>query len=1252
MNKRVELLYKIISERILVLDGAMGSLIQTYNLQEEDYRGERFKNSSVPVKGNNDMLSISRPDIISKIHEKYLKAGADIIETNTFNSTLISQADYNLDNEEIVYDLNYYSAKLARDIADKYSEITPDKPRFVCGSMGPLNKSLSLSPDVNNPGYRATTFDEVKESYKLQAKGLIDGGCDILLIETVFDTLNAKAALFAIHEVFEELNIELPIMISGTITDAAGRVLSGQTLQAFLDSVSHFKILSIGLNCSFGAAEMAPYLAELSNNAPFYISTHPNAGLPNRFGEYDQTPEEMSSLIEPWLDAQRVNIIGGCCGTTPNHIAKIAETVKRYNAKNKSHTLNKPDTITHLSGLESLQMRKDLNFINIGERCNVAGSRKFLRLIKEKNYEEAVEIARTQVENGAQIIDVNMDDAMLDAKHEMITFLNMLMSEPEVAKVPVMVDSSKFEVIEAGLKCLQGKSVVNSISLKEGEEKFLKHASTIRNYGAAVVVMAFDEKGQADNYERRIEICSRAYKLLTKKLNFPPQDIIFDPNVLAIGTGIEEHNNYAVDFIKAAGWIKKNLPHAHISGGISNLSFSFRGNNVVREAMHSAFLFHAIKEGLDMGIVNPAMLQVYDDVPKKLLTYIEDVIFNRRSDATDRLVEYAETIKNQNQKNRDNSKKLDWRTKPLEERLSYCLIKGISEFLNEDINEAISIYSSATEIIEKPLMDGMNKVGELFGSGKMFLPQVVKTARVMKKAVAILQPHIEKEKSSEGKLSYNGKILMATVKGDVHDIGKNIVSVILACNNYEIIDLGVMVPSEKIIEEAINQNVDVIGLSGLITPSLEEMVTVAKLAQEKNLSIPIMIGGATTSSVHTAVKIAPEYSNTIVHVKDASQSSQVASSLLSDSKKEYIAKLKKKQEEIRISHSGRKVKQYLSYEEAKANKFKYTLTQKDIKKPELKGIKIIRNHSLKEIRSFIDWSFFFKAWNISGVYKDIENIKSKDDEKIWLDKFTGKTAHSKAMEALKLWNDANAMLDNIENKKMLQANAIFGIFDANSIDDDIVLYTNETKEKQLCTFNQIRQQQIKNNNNTQYSLADFIAPKQSGINDYIGAFALTTGIGVEKWEKRFIKNNDDYSAILLKSLADRLAEAFAELLHYKIRTQYWAYSPDEKLDIAKMKKEKYQGIRPAMGYPASPDHSEKQKLFNLLNVEKNIGISLTEHFSMFPHAAICGLYFAHPEAKYFATGKITSDQIKNLAQRKHTTVEDIKKWIPTNIAEE
>ena len=1227
---------EILKHKILVLDGAMGSLIQTYKLQEEDYRGERFKDYHMLVKGNNDLLSITRPDIIKEIHGMYLEAGSDIIETNTFNSTRISQADYNM--EEYVWEINYASAKLAREIADEYTQKTPHKPRFVCGTLGPMNKALTLSPDVNNPGFRAVTFDEVKTSYIEATDALIDGGADIIMIETIFDTLNAKAAIMAIEEVYEKKGVNLPVMISGTITDASGRTLSGQTLEAFLTSVSHLDLLSIGLNCSLGAKELEPYVIELSNKAPFYISTHPNAGLPNQFGEYDQSPAQMAGLMSKWLDQGKVNIIGGCCGTTPSHIKALAEIADKYNI----HKRNKRDNITRLSGLEPLKITPEINFVNIGERCNVAGSKMFLRLIKEKKYEEAVNVARHQVENGAQIIDVNMDDAMLDAKDEMVKFLNMLVSDPDVSRVPVMVDSSKFEVIEAGLKCLQGKSVVNSISLKEGEEQFLKHARIVKKYGAAVVVMAFDEKGQADSFERRKEICTRAYNLLVDKVGFPPEDIIFDPNVLAIATGIEEHNNYGIDFINSAKWIKANLPHAHISGGISNLSFSFRGNNVVREAIHSVFLYHAIQAGLDMGIVNPAMLQIYDDIPKELLEYTEDVVLNRRPDATERLVDYAEKIKDQNN-NETVTKVAAWREGTLEERLSYCLVKGIGDFLPIDINEALEKYDTALEIIEKPLMAGMNVVGELFGAGKMFLPQVVKTARIMKAAVAILLPYIEAEKK-EGKSSA-GKILMATVKGDVHDIGKNIVGVILGCNNYEVIDLGVMVPTEKILETALKENVDIIGLSGLITPSLEEMANVAAEMEKRGIKLPLMIGGATTSKIHTAVKIDTQYSGTVVYVKDASQSAQVTSNLMSAIKKDaYHTEMKEEYKKMRDNYTAKATRKMYSLEEATKKKFKIDFKQEDIATPTFLGTKTIEDISIDVIRKYIDWSFLFKAWRLPGKYKGIQLFATEKEKDAWLETFTEGIDRDKAREVASLYHDANLMLDKWIADKSLRCKAVLGFFEAKSDENDILFYR---EDKEPFRFPFLRQQ-VENKTGAYTSLCDFIAPSTSDLSDYIGAFAVTAGLGLPEISKAYENANDDYSSILAQTLADRLAEAAAEWMHEEIRKKYWGFNPDENLSLSDMFRINYRGIRPAIGYPSMPNQADNfllEKLIPLNDAE----ISLTENGAMYPNASVSCLVFAHPQSEYLAIGLIGTDQMDDYSKRLGISREALAKWLPDQI---
>jgi len=1202
------------------MDGAMGSLLQEYNLTEQDYRGEHHKNSRYEQLGNNDILSITRPEIILEIHRRYLEAGADIILTNTFNANSISQSDYKM--QHLAYNMNKTSAEIARKAANEYAKKNPLKPRFVTGTMGPTNKTLSLSPEVNDPGFRSINFDEVKNAYRTQACGLIDGGVDILLLETIFDTLNAKAAIFAIEESFEEKGIRLPVMISVTITDASGRTLSGQTPEAFLNSVSHAELLSIGLNCSMGAKDLLPYVKELSEKAPFYISAHPNAGLPNQFGEYDETPEIMSGYIKDYLDNSYVNIIGGCCGTTPEHIkrfARLAETAK-------PHKVNPRNTETRLSGLEPLTIKKETNFVNIGERCNVAGSRKFVRLIREKKYEEAVSIALNQVENGAQVIDINMDDAMLDAKKEMVTFLNLIMSEPDIAKLPVMVDSSKWEVIEAGLKCLQGKAIVNSISLKEGEKNFIDQARRIKLFGAAVIVMAFDEKGQADTLDRRINICKRSYKILTEKVNFPAEDIIFDPNVLAIGTGIEEHNNYANDFIKTVEWIKKNLPYAKTSGGISNISFSFRGNNIVREAMHSVFLYHAINSGLDMGIVNPGMLQIYDEIPHNLLEKTEDLVLNRRPDATEKLLDFAGKFQQEGQKEQ---KKDDWRNLPLEKRIETALVKGISDYTEKDMSEALKKYQPALKIIEGPLMDGMKVVGDLFGSGKMFLPQVIKSARVMKKAVTYLLPYIEADKARLKEPTRQKKILLATVKGDVHDIGKNIVAVVLSCNNYEIIDLGVMVPTEKILDSALRDKADIIGLSGLITPSLEIMTNIAREMERRKMNIPLLIGGATTSKIHTAVKIDPEYSHTVVHVKDASLAVNVVSNLTTDNK-QYIESVKKNYEEIRRSQKQRRPGEYLSLREARQNKFQSVWDGSTTYKPNFTGIKHLIDFPLEKIKDYIDWTFFFLAWNMKGRYPDI----LKDEKQ-------GESVR-------KLFTEANEMLDEIIEYKMLKANAAFGIWPANADGDDIILFKDESRQFEAGRFHHLRQQEKKKPGIPDFCLSDFVAPLESGKHDYCGGFAVTTGIGIENRTEKYRKDNNDYKAIMIETLADRLSEAFAELLHEKIRKEYWGYAPDENLSKEDLFKGKYQGIRPAPGYPACPEHSEKKNLFELIKAEE-VGITLTEHFAMIPKASVAGEYFAHPESRYFSVGKIGADQVIDYAHRKKKSIKLIEKFIPVNL---
>ena len=1217
-------IYNELEKRILVLDGAMGSLIQEYKLEEEDYRGERFKDASVDQKGNNDLLSISRPDIITEIHEKYLEAGADLIETNTFNANRISQADYKL--EAYAYEMNLASAKLAHKAADKFTQLDPAKPRYVVGALGPTNKTASMSPDVNDPGYRAITFDELKETYAEQARGLIDGGAQILLVETVFDTLNAKAALFGIDEVFSEKGIELPIMVSGTITDASGRTLSGQTIEAFLNSISHHKLLTVGVNCSLGADEMRPYVEILSKKAPCYTSAHPNAGLPNQFGGYDQTPAQMANAIKPYLAEQHVNIVGGCCGTTPDHIRELAKMAAAMNKR----ALPKTDKNTRLSGLEVFTISPESNFVNIGERTNVAGSRKFARLIKEENYEEALSIAREQVEGGAQIIDICMDDAMIDAEKAMVRFLHLIAAEPEISRVPIMIDSSKWSVIEAGLKCIQGKGIVNSMSLKEGPEVFKQHAKKILQYGAAVVVMAFDEKGQADSFERKIQICERAYNLLTKELNFPPEYIIFDPNILAIATGIEEHNNYGVDFINAIKWIKENLPYAKVSGGVSNLSFSFRGNNVVREAIHSAFLFHATQAGMDMGIVNPSMLEIYDDIPQDLLELVEDVIFNRRPDATERLVDFAETVKQKDKQVRATD---DWRNGSVQERLSHALVKGIVDHIEADVMEARKSYPRALNIIEGPLMDGMGVVGDLFGSGKMFLPQVVKSARVMKKAVSVLLPFIEEEKDEAGDSHAVGKILLATVKGDVHDIGKNIVGVVLSCNNYEVIDLGVMVPTERILQTALEQNVDIIGLSGLITPSLEIMVDFAREMEKREIRKPLLIGGATTSKIHTALKIEPYTSSPVVHVKDASRSVGVVNNLISkDLRTDYLSSIKKEYDNLRRNYSGASSKvNYISLEEARKNKLQIAWDKAGIVKPAFLGTKQFIDYPIAEIREYISWVFFFVVWQLRGKFPDI-----LDDPKL------GK-------EARKLYDDALKLLDRIEKEHLLQANGVVGFFPANSAGDDIEIYDPADHERVLVTFRNLRNQTQKENGTPNLCLSDFVAPKSSGITDYIGAFAVTAGIGIEKMLAEFERDHDDYSSIMVKALADRLAEAFTELIHYRVRKEFWGYASDENLNLNDMLLEKYQGIRPAHGYPACPDHSEKDTLFRLLDAEKVTGISLTESYSMNPAASVSGLIFANPESKYFFVGKLSEDQIIDYTQRKNSDRETIERLLATEL---
>ncbi len=1214
----------------MVLDGAMGTMIQRYKLSEDDFRGEYFKNHKSSLKGNNDVLSITRPDVIASIHEDYLNAGADIIFTNTFSANKLGQGEYNA--EFAVKDINLQSAIIAKKAAEKYSNQNPEKPRFVAGSLGPTNKTASLSPDVNDPGYRAITFDQLVEVYYEQASALFEGGVDLFIVETIFDTLNAKAALFAISNLFEEKGTQIPVMVSGTITDASGRTLSGQTTEAFWYSVAHMDLLSIGLNCALGADMMRNYISELSRLANIPISVHPNAGLPNEFGQYDESPEYTAKVLGEFAAEGLVNIVGGCCGTTPDHIRAIANEVAQYTPRE----IPKAKSYLHLSGLEPLTVKPDSMFVNIGERTNVTGSLKFARLIKEDNYDEALTVAMNQVEGGAQVIDVNMDEGMLDSEAAMTRFLNLIASEPDIAKLPIMIDSSKWSVIEAGLKCTQGKSIVNSISLKEGEDAFIERAKLIKKYGAATVVMAFDESGQADSLERRIEICKRSYNILVNKVNFKPEDIIFDPNILTVATGIEEHNNYAVDFINATKWIKANLPGAKVSGGVSNISFSFRGNNVVREAMHSAFLYHAIKAGLDMGIVNAGMIEVYEEIPKDLLERVEDVLLNRREDATERLLEMAESVKGQ-------GKKLEkddlWRKWPVEKRLSHALMKGIVEFIEEDTELARQQFDHPLQVIEGPLMDGMNVVGDLFGEGKMFLPQVVKSARVMKKAVAYLIPYIEKaqeEAGDEGGSRSAGKILLATVKGDVHDIGKNIVGVVLACNNFEIIDLGVMVPLEKILDTAQKEKVDVIGLSGLITPSLDEMVYVAKEMERRKLDIPLLIGGATTSRIHTCVKIAPNYSGPVIHVIDASKSVPIASKLTSspEMKEGLVNAIRAEYNQLREDYEKRKgTKKYISLQEARAKKADVDWEKFETQKPSFIGKKVIKDFPLEELVPYIDWTPFFISWELTGKYPAILE-----------DEIVGETAQ-------KLHQDALLLLDKIVKEKLLEARAVFGFYKANSInEDDVEIYTNGQQNGSVTTLNFLRQQNKKAPNLPNYALSDFIAPKTTGKEDYMGAFVVSCGFGADELAKKFEAELDDYNSIMVKALADRLAEAFAEYLHEKVRKEFWGYAKSEELNNQDLISEKYTGIRPAPGYPACPDHLEKGKLFDLLEADKEIGVTLTESFAMNPAASVSGWYFANKESRYFGLGKIQKDQVEDYAKRKEMSVQDIERWLAPILA--
>ncbi len=1219
MNK-TESLKQQLAKRILFLDGAMGTMIQSYNLEEKDYRGERFAEWECDLKGNNDLLSLTQPDIIKAIHRAYYDVGVDIVETNTFNATSIAMADYKM--ASLAYEINLESVRLAKQVAEEVTALTPDKPRFVAGTLGPTNRTASMSPEVNDPGFRNISYDELVEAYTEAVRGMCDGGVDIILIETIFDTLNAKAAIFAVESYFDELGYKLPVMISGTITDASGRTLSGQTVGAFWNSLSHVNPVSIGFNCALGAKELRQYIEELSTISNTYVSAHPNAGLPNEFGEYDELPEEMAKELADWADSGYLNIIGGCCGTSPEYIKAIIEQVEKYPPR-KIPDIEKQ---CRLAGLEPQNIAADSLFVNVGERTNVTGSAKFKRLIVEGDFETALDVAKDQVENGAQIIDINMDEGMLESKEAMVRFLHLIASEPDIAKVPIMLDSSKWEMLEAGLKCVQGKGVVNSISIKEGEDNFIRQAKLIRRYGAAVIVMAFDEEGQADTKARKIEICQRAYKILTEVVNFPPEDIIFDPNIFAIATGIDEHNNYGVDFIEATREIKKTCPHALISGGVSNVSFSFRGNNLVREAIHAVFLYHAIKAGMDMGIVNAGQLAIYEDIPKELKVAVENVVLNRSPDATEAMLEMAQ--KYQGGSGVVKKEDLEWRSWSVKKRLEHALVKGNAEYIVEDAEEARLEAERPLHVIEGPLMDGMNVVGDLFGEGKMFLPQVVKSARVMKKAVAHLMPFMDAEK--DGALRSNGKVLMATVKGDVHDIGKNIVGVVLQCNNYDVIDIGVMVPAEKILKTAKEENVDIIGLSGLITPSLDEMVHVAKEMERQDFEIPLMIGGATTSRAHTAVKIEENYHAPTIYVTDASRSVGVVSSLLSDEKSEYTAKIRKEYEQVRERHKGRRanIKQH-SLEAARENRFKDD-SHKPVK-PSFLGTKVIKSLPLEKLVPYIDWTPFFQTWELSGKYPAILT-----------DKIIG-------VEAVKLFDDAKAMLTKIVSEKWLTANAVIGFFPANSVGDDIELYTDESRTKVLKTLHHLRQQNIKAPGRANFCLSDFVAPKDSGKADYIGGFAVTAGIGIETKIEQFEKDHDDYNSIMLKALADRLAEAFAEYLHEQVRKDHWGYVTDEAHANEQLIAEEYQGIRPAPGYPACPDHTEKEKLFELLNVTATTSIELTESFAMFPTAAVSGWYLAHPKAQYFNVGKINQEQLENYAERKGQAKEIAERWLSAHL---
>ncbi len=1210
-------LKSLLSQRILVLDGAMGTMIQRHKLQEADYRGERFKDWHTLVQGNNDLLTLTQPHIISDIHRSFLEVGADIIETNTFNSNRISMADYEMEN--LAYEINFASAQLAKNITNEFS--TADKPRFVAGVIGPTSRTCSLSPDVNDPGFRNVTFDELVEVYSESTRGLIEGGSDLILIETIFDTLNAKAAIFAVQQVFAEDYVELPIMISGTITDASGRTLSGQVTEAFYNSLRHAKPISIGLNCALGPDSLRQYVAELSRVSETYISAHPNAGLPNEFGEYELDAISMSEQVAEWATSGLVNILGGCCGSTPEHIKAIVDAIDGLPPRRLPDI--KPEC--RLSGLEAFNIGDDSLFVNVGERANITGSAKFKRLILNEEYEEALDICQTQVEDGAQMVDVNMDEGMLDGEAAMIRFLNLIASEPDIAKVPLMIDSSKWEIIEAGLKCSQGKAVVNSISLKEGKDNFVKYANLCKRYGAAIIVMAFDEEGQADTLQRKVEICTNAYNILVDEVNFPAEDIIFDPNIFAIATGIEEHNNYGLDFIEATRAITTTLPYAKVSGGVSNVSFSFRGNNPVREAIHSAFLYHAVNAGMTMGIVNAGQLVVYDDIDEELKKAVEDIVLNKDDEAGERLVGIAPKFSTSGEA-QENKRDLEWRTWSVEKRLEHSLVKGITEFIDADTQEALDKLGRPIYVIEGPLMDGMNVVGDLFGAGRMFLPQVVKSARVMKKSVAYLDPFLEAEKQDFGD-TVKPKIVMATVKGDVHDIGKNIVGVVLQCNNFEVIDLGVMVPSDEILATATKENVDLIGLSGLITPSLDEMVFVGKELTRQGFDIPLLIGGATTSKAHTAVKVQPEYANGVIHVQDASKAVGVATSLLSnDLKPELLKQINEEYEEVRVRRANRGVSKLLSLEKARKNKPK--LSFDSIVKPKQLGIQVFTDYDLGEIIEFVDWTPFFRTWELAGKFPDILS-----------DEVVGEAASQ-------LFNDAKAMFNKVINEQLLQANAVIGIFAANSINEDIELY--DDNGNILVTLNNLRQQLDKKGHTPNYCLSDFIASKESGISDYMGAFAVTAGVNIEPLVEAYEGDHDDYNSIMIKAVADRLAEAFAEMMHFKLRTELWGYS-NEAFNNEKLIDEKYPGIRPAPGYPSCPEHSEKEKLWALLHVEENTGMTLTSSYAMLPTASVSGWYFAHPESRYFGMGKVNQGQLEDYALRKGISVEQAERLLSPNL---